>query len=123
MTLGPLQKYPKRLLGSEHDPVAGSYESGNELTVPQHCQYVKMETAQCSRLIKKTTLKRWALVVHSYHTFLCAFITYYSVTFAQLLCNLAPLSCYAICHHSVVLQLVIQLVRNLWFGCCATCNH
>jgi hypothetical protein len=36
MNLGPLQKYPKGLLGSEHDPVAGSYESGSELAVPQH---------------------------------------------------------------------------------------
>lgn len=36
MNLGPLQKYPKGLLGSEHDPVAGSHESVNELRLPQH---------------------------------------------------------------------------------------
>jgi hypothetical protein len=83
-----------------------------------------METARCSRMIKKTIMKRLALV-HSCCTFLCAFITHFSSLVAQLLCNFSPLSFCATCHHSVVVQLVTtQLLCKLSpLSCCATCHH
>ena len=64
-----------------------------------------METAQCSKMNKKTTMKIWALVVRSCHTFLCAFLTHFCYFL---------LSCCATCYHSVVVQLnTTQLLCNL----------
>jgi len=46
VTLGPLQTYPKGSLSSELDPVAGSYESGYELTVPLHAIQMTVSTSR-----------------------------------------------------------------------------
>ena len=126
LTLGPLQKCPKGLLGSEHDTVADSYESGNELTVPKHAIRMTFSLSRWKLLSAERWLRKqqWKLryflcirvVLFCAHSSLICSVTCRSVV-VQLVTSFS-----ATYNHSVVLQLsFIQSFCNLSLTCCATC--
>ena len=126
LTLGPLQKCPKGLLGSEHDTVADSYESGNELTVPKHAIRMTFSLSRWKLLSAERWLRKqqWKLryflcirvVLFCAHSSLICSVTCRSVV-VQLVTSFS-----ATYNHSVVLQLsFIQSFCNLSLSCCATC--